>query len=103
MDPTLLPPLALGMSRSGSGPFVYAGSGKKQAKNADVCQRRCITEACGIQICLQRSNHVQARCEHIIDVYKACCEKARQDELEGSASTAMPVKSNGTVKDGTLP
>jgi len=67
------------MSRSGAGPFVYAGSGKKQAKDADICQRRCITEACGIQHCLQRNKHIQEKCEHIIAVYKDCCDRARRD------------------------
>ena len=69
-------------SRGGSGPFVYAGSGKKQAPDADVCQRRCITEACGIQHCLQRNNHIQSKCENIITVYKDCCERAKRDEQE---------------------
>lgn len=71
------------MSRSsGTGPFVYAGSGKKQAKDADICQRKCITEACGIQHCLQRNNHVQEKCLEIIALYKSCCERARETQKE---------------------
>ena len=84
------------MSRSGPGPFVYAGSGKKQAADADVCQKRCITEACGIQHCLQRNNHVQLRCEHIIEHYKQCCERARRDEAETLLLAAAAVKSGGS-------
>lgn len=68
------------MSRSGPGPFVYAGSGKKQRADADICQRRCITEACAIQVCLQRSNHVQSRCTENILLYTKCCENARAEE-----------------------
>ena len=76
-----------------SGPFVYAGSGKKHGKDADLCQRRCKTEACGIQWCLQRNKHVQSKCEDIIEIYKTCCENAKileQELIEEKTATPSP-------------
>jgi hypothetical protein len=81
------------MSRSGPGAFVYAGSGKIHQPGADLCQRKCKVEACGIQYCLQRNNHVQSKCEDIITVYKTCCENAKAVEEQLLAEKSAEQKS----------
>ena len=64
-------------SRSGPGPFVYRGSGKVQAADADVSQKKCIPYACNIQHCLQKFNHQEEKCETVINAWKDCCKRAR--------------------------
>ena len=66
----------MGGSRN-TGAFVYQGSGKKQCDDAPIEQKKCKKEACNIQYCLARNNHIQKRCEDVIAVWKACCEKAK--------------------------
>lgn len=68
------------MSRSSSGAFVYTGSGKKQKEDADIAQIKCKKQACDIQWCLAKSNHMQHRCEPVIQIWKDCCENARKME-----------------------
>ena len=67
----------MGGSRN-TGAFVYQGSGKKQSEDAPIEQRKCKKEACNIQYCLARNNHIQKRCEDVIAVWKACCDKAKK-------------------------
>ena len=59
------------------GTFVYQGSGKKQNEDAPIEQKKCKKEACNIQYCLARNNHIQKRCEDIIAIWKECCDKAK--------------------------
>jgi hypothetical protein len=65
--------------------FVYQGSGRRVAADADVTVRKCRDEACGIQWCLARSNHIEARCQDYIDIWKKCCEAARAHERATSS------------------
>jgi len=62
--------------------FVYQGSGKKQNKDADISQRSCTKEACAIQYCLARNNYKEQRCEHVIQQWKSCCNKAKASSKE---------------------
>jgi len=64
------------MSRSGPGPFIYKGSGKVQAKDADAGQRLCVNQACNIQYCLQRFNHQEEKCKEVIDAWRECVKLA---------------------------
>jgi hypothetical protein len=65
---------------SSPGPFIYKGSGKKQAATADLCQKICKDAACLIQMCLAKNNHQQHKCQGIIDSWKQCCDKAKEKE-----------------------
>lgn len=57
------------------GAFVYTGSGKKQATDADPAQIECKQLACGIQWCLSRNNHKQEKCKDHVAAWKECCDK----------------------------
>jgi len=70
------------------GAFVYTGSGKKQAKNADAAQVECKQLACAIQWCLAKSNHQQARCEPSVQAWKDCVQKVNEREAATAAAAA---------------
>lgn len=42
-----------------------------KSKPVDPCQK----EACQIQACLQANNYKEARCEHVLQAMRKCCEK----------------------------
>ncbi len=67
---------------SSSGPFIYKGAGKVQAKDADVCQKNCIKQACQIQLCLSKRNYQEKLCTEVIDIWKKCCENAKLNNNE---------------------
>ncbi len=69
------------MSRH-TGAFVYQGAGKNNSDSASASQRKCTSEACGIQWCLSRSNYQESRCVHMINAWKECCERANNSESE---------------------
>ena len=62
-----------------TGPFIYKGAGKVQALHADICQKKCIKQACQIQLCLAKRNHQEKLCSDVIDVWKKCCEDAKHN------------------------
>ena len=64
------------MSRN-TGAFVYTGSGKKQAKDADPAQEKCKQLACNIQWCLAKNNHKQSRCQDFVKAWKDCVQKVK--------------------------
>lgn len=70
------------MSRSGPGPFIYTGSGKKQSEDASLSQKLCTKQACLIQWCLAKNNHQQSRCQDVIDNWKECVVEANKLEQE---------------------
>jgi len=76
------------MSRS-SGAFVYTGSGKKQAENADVAQKKCKKQACAIQWCLARNNHMESKCAVFIQDWKDCSDRAKTNESDASSSACV--------------
>ena len=65
------------MGGRSTGTFVYQGSGKKQSDDAPIEQKKCKKEACNIQYCLARNNHIQKKCEDVITAWKDCCERAK--------------------------
>ena len=70
--------------------FVYRGAGKKQRKDADVCQkdRRCQQLACDIQWCLSRNNYQQRKCGDFVERYNECCERAVKGAMRRAADAA---------------
>mmetsp|Transcript_25005 Transcript_25005/g.73936 ORF Transcript_25005/g.73936 Transcript_25005/m.73936 type:complete len:94 (-) Transcript_25005:147-428(-) len=60
--------------------FVYQGSGKKQSKDADICQKRCIRFNSDIQWCLAKNNYQQKKCTHAVDAWVHCCAAAKAEE-----------------------
>jgi len=64
--------------------FVYRGAGKKQAEDADPCQKdkECQRKACDIQWCLSRNNYNQSRCIAHVKAWEDCCTKVRLRELQ---------------------
>jgi hypothetical protein len=81
------------MSRS-TGAFVYTGSGKKQADDADIAQKKCKKQACAIQWCLARSNHIESRCAAFIQDWKECTERvhAAHNEASGFSAAGAPTR-----------
>jgi len=61
-------------SRSGSAPFIYQGSGKKQSSDQPAAQRLCTKQACAIQHCMARYNSRQDKCEAFVDAWRKCCD-----------------------------
>lgn len=84
------------MSRSGTGPFIYQGSGKKQSVNADIAQKSCVKSACMIQQCLAKFQYKEERCQVVIDAWKSCCDRARQQEKE------QQLESHPSLEDSEL-
>lgn len=64
---------------------ISKGAGKKQKKDcSDPClnDRKCQVMACDIQYCLSRNNYQQAKCQHFVEKWNACCERAKKQALE---------------------
>lgn len=79
------------MSRCGPGAFIYTGAGRKQAKDADICQHKCKDSACMIQKCLQKYNNSEVICKPFIDAWATCCKNAKL-ESESLASVTSDKK-----------
>lgn len=73
------------MSRSGPGAFIYTGAGRKQAKDADICQHKCKDAACMIQKCLQKYSHSETKCKPFIDAWTKCCESVKSEEASSTS------------------
>lgn len=48
---------------------------------------------CAIQSCLQKSNHDESRCAHLIDALYECCAELYKREGPGAKSTCCPKES----------
>jgi hypothetical protein len=83
------------MSSRHSGPFIYAGAGKKQAPDADICVQACKKIACEIQWCLSKNNHNQTKCELYVNSWKDCCTRAKE-----SLQTEKDAKETCTTNNG---
>jgi hypothetical protein len=85
-------PLSLcsNMSRSGAGPFIYTGSGKNQAANADPCVKACRKNACELQLCLSRNGSMQTRCENYVQGWKDCCDRVKTAIEEEKGRIPVP-------------
>ena len=87
------------MSRAGPGAFIYTGSGKKQSDSASASQKACTKQACAIQYCLARNDHKQIKCQHFVDSWKECCERADANaNANANANKAM----NNVVKSDRI-
>ena len=62
------------------GAFVYQGSGKKHAKDASLSEVKCEKHTIAVQWCLAKNNHIQQKCQGLVDVWKDC--KATWDAKE---------------------
>jgi len=83
---------------SGSGAFVYTGSGKKQSADASPCQRLCVKEARDIQYCLAKNGYNERWCQRTIAHWQRCCDTA--NAAAGSLPTAVAVASGTPVASG---
>ncbi|KAH8150945.1 uncharacterized protein LAJ45_05128 [Morchella importuna] len=67
-----------------------------QPKTLDEALRAdppCYPRACAIQSCLQKSNHDESRCAHLIDALYECCAELYKREGPGAKSTCCPKES----------
>jgi len=66
-------------------PFIYKGSGKKQAPDAEAVQKRCWKQARHVQYCLAKNGHQEKWCKLTIDAWRACEKEADAAEAAEAA------------------
>ncbi|KAL5414123.1 hypothetical protein PMIN06_003980 [Paraphaeosphaeria minitans] len=50
----------------------------------------CISRACAIQNCLQKSNYKEERCRKEVDALYECCNRFYQEKGEDASSVCCP-------------